>query len=50
MVRFRFPGAPIRYLLHLHTCIRTMGFGNLASDAGLQALDNFLLDKSYIDG
>ena len=27
-----------------------MGFGNLASDAGLATLDSYLLDKSYIDG
>uniref|UniRef100_H2ZMC3 Elongation factor 1-beta n=1 Tax=Ciona savignyi TaxID=51511 RepID=H2ZMC3_CIOSA len=27
-----------------------MGFGNLKTDAGVTALNNFLADKSYIDG
>lgn len=27
-----------------------MGFDNLKTDAGLQALNEFLADKSYIEG
>lgn len=27
-----------------------MAFSNLESDAGLQSLDSFLVDKSYIEG
>lgn len=27
-----------------------MGFGNLKAEAGLQALNDFLVDKSYIEG
>jgi hypothetical protein len=27
-----------------------MGFGDLKSETGLKALNDFLLDRSYIDG
>ena len=27
-----------------------MGFGNLKAESGLQALNDFLADKSYIEG
>merc|ERR1712141_214471 len=30
--------------------VRKMGFGNLKTDAGVQELNNFLAERSYIDG
>ena len=30
--------------------LETMGFGNLKSDGGLQALNDYLAERSYIEG
>lgn len=34
----------------VHSTVKSMGFGDLKSRSGLEALNKYLEDKSYIEG